>query len=63
MQKLYMLVAPAGMMPKLGLFVALIDRVMMLLNAGVGVFFYVGGRREVQEVMHEAQEAEAAAEA
>jgi len=59
MQKLYALVAPPGMLPNLGLTVALIDRVLMLLTAGVGVFFYIGGRREVREVMHEVQEADA----
>jgi uncharacterized membrane protein YbhN (UPF0104 family) len=57
MQKLYALVAPAGMIPNLGMIVALIDRVIMLLIAVVGVFFYIGGRREVREVMHEVDEA------
>ena len=60
MQKLYLTVAPVGMMPKLGLFVALIDRVIMLVCAAVGVFFYIGGRREVREVLHEVEEEEAA---
>lgn len=59
MQKLYLMVAPAEpleMIPKLGLFVALINRVIMLLIAAVGVLFYIGGRREVREVMQEVEE-------
>lgn len=59
MQKLYLMVSPTQplvMIPKLGLFVALIDRVLVLLIAAVGVFFYIGGRREVREVMQEVEQ-------
>ncbi|MCE9543920.1 MAG: flippase-like domain-containing protein [Planctomycetia bacterium] len=62
LNKLYQAVAPitaAGGIPmdsQLGLVVALCSRVMTLLVALVGVGFYLGGRREVKEVMQEAQQ-------
>jgi uncharacterized membrane protein YbhN (UPF0104 family) len=54
-------IAPAAMEASLGLWVALVDRIMMLLVAAVGILFYIGGRREVKEVMHEVEEAEESA--
>jgi glycosyltransferase 2 family protein len=40
-----------------GLVVALVYRLITLLIAALGVFYYFGNRREMAEVMHEAEEA------
>ena len=39
-----------------GLVVALVYRLITLLIAALGVFYYFGNRREMAEVIHEAEE-------
>ena len=41
-----------------GLVVSLVYRLITLLIAGLGVFYYFGNRRELVEVIHEAEEEE-----
>jgi hypothetical protein len=43
-----------------GLVVALAYRIITLLIAGLGTFYYFRNRREMGEVMHEAEQEEAA---
>jgi glycosyltransferase 2 family protein len=43
-----------------GLLVALSYRLITLLIAALGIFYYFGNRREMAEVMHEAEEEEKA---
>jgi glycosyltransferase 2 family protein len=42
-----------------GLLVALVYRLFTLMIAALGIFYYFGNRREMAEVMHEAEEEEA----
>ena len=43
-----------------GLVVALVYRLITLLIAALGVFYYLGNRREMAEVIHEAEHEEVA---
>lgn len=53
---LYAAVSPAGADRDLGLVVAICCRIITMLVSLIGVGFYLGGRREVSEVLHEAEE-------
>jgi glycosyltransferase 2 family protein len=59
LDKLYVLAAEGVVIAKgQGLLVALTYRLMSLIIAVGGVFYYFGNRRELAEVIHEAEEAE-----
>jgi uncharacterized protein (TIRG00374 family) len=47
---------PPGIAEGQGLVVALVYRIITLLIAALGIFYYFGNRREMAEVMHEAEE-------
>jgi uncharacterized membrane protein YbhN (UPF0104 family) len=59
---LYYVFSPAGVPPSQGLLIALTYRVLQISVATIGVCYYLAGRQEVQELMHEAEEAELRAE-
>jgi len=52
---LYRSVSSAKVLPSQGLVIALIYRVLQITVASVGVIYYLGGRREVKELLHEAE--------
>jgi uncharacterized protein (TIRG00374 family) len=53
---LYRSVSSVNVLPSQGLVIALIYRLLQISVASVGVVFYLMGRREVKELMHEAEE-------
>jgi uncharacterized membrane protein YbhN (UPF0104 family) len=53
---LYRAVSSAKVLPSQGLVIALIYRVLQISVASVGVVYYLAGRREVKELLHEAEE-------
>jgi uncharacterized protein (TIRG00374 family) len=58
MGELYVYVPAAGPVRDIGILVALAFRLVTIAIATIGVGFYWACRREVQEVMHEAEEAQ-----
>ena len=53
---LYRSVSNVHVLPSQGLVIALIYRVLQISVASVGVVYYLAGRREVKELLHEAEE-------
>jgi hypothetical protein len=53
---LYRSVSSVNVLPSQGLVIALIYRVLQISVASVGMLFYLRGRREVKELLHEAEE-------
>ena len=59
---LFKAASPAGAPPNMGLLIGLCYRLAQICIATIGVGYWLAGRREVRELMHEAQEQPPAAE-
>jgi hypothetical protein len=53
---LFRAVAPAGAPPNMGLLIALACRLIQICIATIGLVYWLAGRQEVEELMHEAEE-------
>lgn len=53
---LFKAASPAGAPPNMGLLIGLSYRLIQILIATIGVGYWLAGRREVQKLMHEAEE-------
>jgi hypothetical protein len=53
---LFRAVSPAGAPPNMGLLIALGYRLIQITIATIGVGYWLAGRSEVRELMHEAEE-------
>jgi uncharacterized membrane protein YbhN (UPF0104 family) len=59
---LFRAVTPAGAPPNMGLLIALAYRLIQICIATIGLGYWLAGRREVEELMHEAEESPPVAE-
>lgn len=53
---LYRSVSSVAVLPSQGLVIALVYRVIQITLASVGAYYYLAGRKEVKELLHEAEE-------
>jgi hypothetical protein len=56
MTLLFRAASPAGAPPNIGLLIALAYRLAQISIATIGMGYWIAGRQEVRELMHEAEE-------